>query len=211
VIIFDKKSWHYRLVIYVFTSEFFLEDDGFDTKAMESIDMEKDFRVIYKKKSKTVNLCPYCRGVVGAIVSLPFVWLYRKFPHKEKKPLTHQQIMKNIHRRGIYIRYVAGSVNLGLGISLILNDQAHITAAIQIGLGLLLTVLFPFSVKIFTYLVPVLRITIKFLQSLLPKKEQTKSEKIKNPSLIMTKLNAEHDKICPPIYFVNTSKPEDHK
>jgi len=96
-LVFDKNSWHYRLVVYIFTSEFFLEIDGIDMQSMETVDMEKDFRIIYKKKTRTVNLCPYCRAVVGAVMMFPFVVLWRLFPHKKTKQ-THAEIMRKSQR-----------------------------------------------------------------------------------------------------------------
>ena len=87
-IISSTSSWHYRLIVYVFSSEFFLETDGIDIVAMDAVNMEKDFEIIYKKKPRTVNLCPYCRAIVGAVIMFPFVVLYRLFPHK-KKIRTH--------------------------------------------------------------------------------------------------------------------------
>ena len=133
-LVFDKNSWHYRLVVYVFTSEFFLEIDGIDIQSMETVDMEKDFRIIYKKKTRTVNLCPYCRAIVGAVIMFPFIVLWRLFPHKKTKQ-THAEIMRKSQRNTKIVRIVVAGVMGGMGIWKIL-DNDYFMAIFYFGLVL---------------------------------------------------------------------------
>ena len=121
-LVFDKNSWHYRLVVYVFTSDFFLEIDGIDIQSMDAIDMEKDFHIIYKKKPRTVNLCPYCRAIVGAVFMFPFIVLWRLFPHKKTKQ-THAEIMRKSQRNTKIIRIVVAGFMGGMAIWKILDDD----------------------------------------------------------------------------------------
>ena len=133
-LVFDKNSWHYRLVVYIFTSEFFLESDGIDMQSMETVDMEKDFRIIYKKKTRTVNLCPYCRAIVGAVFMFPFIVLWRLFPHKKTKQ-THAEIMRKSQRNTKIVRIVVAGVMGGMGIWKII-DNDYFMAIFYFGLVL---------------------------------------------------------------------------
>ncbi len=188
------------LVKYVFTSEFFLTIDGIDAKAMDSIDMEKDFRIIYKKKPKTINLCPYCRAIIASIVSLPFVYLWRKIHKNQNKPKTHAQIMKSMERRGHIIRLIGGGINIAFGIKNIVFDE-QLVGIIQIGIGIALIVGYKYIPDI------IRQITIRW-----PAKKQSKpkSQKLdKKQSKLVKTISEKHDLICPPIWFVHKNDVKD--
>lgn len=190
-LISSNMAWHYRLITYVFTSEFFLETDGLDTQAMDSIIVDKYFKIVYKKKPKTVNLCPYCRAVVGAVIMFPFVVLYKLFPHKEKKR-THQEIMKKSQRDSKIVRIMAVSVMAGLAVWQIVNENYFMTAFY---IGLLIFNMF--SVQI-----------IRWITKRTPKRKY-KAKPFKEPPKFVKTISEKHDLICPPIFFVDATKDED--
>ena len=205
MIVFDKQSWHYRLIRYTFGESFFLDYSEVDWEKTESQPGDtKNFQIFHKSKPKTVNLCPYCRGVVAGVIALPFVFIYKLFPHKPKKQMTHQQIMKNMKFRSNIIRVAAGSINIGLGIRNLYLDEP-VAAAVQFAVGIVIMTMHlwlkPFALGIMS-----LMLFLKLIHKEKPKK--AKEQKVKNPSLLLTKLNAEHDKICPPIFFID-KKSED--
>ncbi len=204
MLIFNKKAWHYKLIIYSFGESFFLDMSEIDWRATEDNDSNhRGFKIIYKTKPKTVNLCPYCRAVVASVISLPVLWLWRKLPHKEKKPQTHEESMKNLKRRSLFIRLGAGGMNIAFGIGHIFGDQEYTIAAIQIIIGVGIIFIYPIGKLAFK------------IYDLWPKQKRkvkvAKPEKHKNPSLIMTKLNAEHEKICPPIFFIDKQREDNLK
>ena len=130
MLIFDNKAWHYRLILWTFGENFFTEIDWNETfKASEAVSELK-----YVRKPKTVNFCPYCRALVGSVISLPALYLWRKLPHKPKPKRTHAEIMKSLHRRNMIIIGAAGSVNILLGIWKI-TDGEYLAAGLQIGIG----------------------------------------------------------------------------
>lgn len=186
-LIFDKNSWHYRLVVYIFTSEFFLEIDGIDIQSMETVDMEKDFCIIYKKKPRTVNLCPYCRAIVGAVIMFPFIVLWRLFPHKKTKQ-THAEIMRKSQRNTKIVRCIVAGFMTAMGIWKIL-DNDYFMAIFYFGL-----VLFNlFSVQI-----------LKWVAQRLPKiklKEKPIKKQKQTPKIVKA-ISEKHDIICPPIWFI---------
>lgn len=189
-IISSSSSWHYRLIVYIFTSEFFLQVDGIDIVAMDSVNMEKDFKIIYKKKPRTVNLCPYCRAVVGAVIMFPFVVLYRLFPHK-KKIRTYKEIRRISQRNSKIARCIAAA---GMGVFGIWHatTENYFMAIFYFAL-----VIFNlFSIQIFTWVV-------KRLPKRKYKVRQFKEPK--QPSKIIKTIAEKHDLICPPIFFIDKS------
>lgn len=206
-LVFDKNSWHYRLIEYVFTSNFFLEVDGIDVQAMETVDMEKDFRIIYKKKPKTVNLCPYCRAIVGAVILFPFIMFWRLFPHKPKPSKTHLQKMKQLQRQTWIIRGAAAALNIGFGIRHLFNypDVSEIIAgSIQ------------FSVAVFVltghlWLPSIIKWIIKKFAFKKKKIMQPSTVKPKKEHKTLKKIADKHDIICPPIFFVDVKSEEEFK
>lgn len=192
-IISSNSSWHYRLIVYVFTSEFFLEVDGIDIAAMESVNMEKDFEIIYKKKSRTVNLCPYCRAIVGAVIMFPFVVLYRLFPHKEKIR-TRQEIMRISQRNSKIVRCAAAGGMGALGVWNITTEN-YFMSAFYFGL-----VIFNlFSVQILTW-----------IAKRAPKRKYKvrQFKEPKQPSKFVKTISDKHSLICPPIFFIDKNDEE---
>ena len=192
-IVYSTSSWHYRLIVYIFSAEFFLETDGFDYQAMDSVSMEKHFKIIYKKKPRTVNLCPYCRAVVGAVIMLPFIILWRLFPHKEKIR-THQEIIKRSQRNSRIAQYITASGMAGFGMWN-LSTENYFLAVFYFGLAFFNL----FSVRIF-----------KWIATRLPKKEFKAKpiKKLKVSSKIVKTITEKHDLICPPIFFIDTTANE---
>ena len=154
MLLYHTDSWHYRLVLYVFSKDFFMETDGIDLEAMKSQWDSRppntdDIEIIYKKKPRTVNFCPYCRAVGAAAFSLPFVFLWRLYPHKPKPKETHAQIMKRMRRNSWIARIIGACINVPLGIKNIVippdpeayggHDLAIVIgiAQITVGLGIL--------------------------------------------------------------------------
>ncbi|MCK5343087.1 MAG: hypothetical protein KAR20_06770, partial [Candidatus Heimdallarchaeota archaeon] len=168
-----------------------------------------DFRIIYKTKPKTVNLCPYARAVVAAIVTVPFVYLWRKYPHKSKPKMTHAQIIKNMERRSLIIRLLAGGVNISLGLKNIIFDDGYggIAAGmiqILIGLGLMTSHLWaPQSIQ---WIIKHWSKVKWNREKKIPQKKEPK-----NPSNLTKKICETHDIICPPIWFVDMGKSENLK
>lgn len=204
MLLYHTNSWHYKLILYVFTKEFFLETTGLDYDAMESrynpqTKQDNDFKFIYKKKSRTVNFCPYCRAIVAAVACLPFVYLWRLYPHKPKPKKTHEEIMKSIHRRGWIARSIGAGINVAFGVTHFtekgLNDGTYLIGIFQCALAALLLTGHLWAPQMIRWII---------LHS--PKWERKhKPEKIKKPrepSKIMQKIKSKHDIYCPPIFFV---------
>lgn len=155
--------------------------------------MEKDFRIIYKKKPRTVNLCPYCRAVVGAVIMFPFIVLYRLFPHK-KKNYTHQEIMKRSQRNSKIVRIIAAGGMAVLGVWSITTEN-YFLAVFHFGL----VVFNLFSVQILTWIA-------KRIPQRKYKIQQYKEPK--QPSKIVKIISEKHNLVCPPIFFVDTTDKE---
>lgn len=190
-IMYSTSSWHYRLIVYIFSAEFFLEIDDIDFKAMEGVDMTKYFEIIYKKKSRTVNLCPYCRAVVGAVIMLPFIIIWRLFPHKEKIR-THKEIMKRSQRQSRIVLAIAASIMAGLGIWQ-LSTENYFMAVFYFGLAFFNL----FSSRIF-----------KWVATRMPEKQFKEKPIKKQSSKIRNAITEKHDLICPPIFFIDTTAKE---
>jgi len=212
LLLYHTNSWHYRLVLYVFTKEFFLETLGLDYEAMESqydsqTKQEREFKFIYKKKTKTINFCPYCRAVFAAIACLPFVYLWRLYPHKPKPKKSHEEIMKGVRRRGWTAIIIGAAINMAFGANHLINgweDGTYIIGIIQLTLAAsLLTGRF-WAPRVISWLI---------LHS--PKWERKhKPKKIKKPrepSKLEQKIKSSHDIYCPPIFFVEDVDQEELK
>jgi len=209
LIVFDINSWHYKIILYVWGEKFFLDTSEIDTKKLMDLDSTKFQELSWKdyprlEKPRTINFCPYCRAIVGSVISLPFVYLWRKFPHKPHKERTHEEIMKASARRNLIIRLIGGGVNVGFGIQHIIDGNYEM-AAIVIGIGIGVIFMFrigkllkPLTKRIFDWQV---RRMEKKLKNKKPKKER-------KPSLLLESIKAEHDKICPPVFFIDKT-PQD--
>ncbi len=197
---YNITSWHFRLVLYVFGKNFFTEPDTIDAKASE-----KALRLIFTRKPKVVNFCPYCRAVLFGTISLPFVYIWRKLPHKPKKEKTREEIMKSLKIKNILVRSIAGGINISLGIGKIFEGEYGF-AILQITIGLVLIFVFQFA-YVFS---PGLKILVKFFEKHWPKKK-IKKDKVKtpkSPSLVKLYFTENHDKFCPPIAFVDPNDTE---
>jgi len=212
MLLYHTNSWHYRIVLYIFTKEFFLETLGLDFEAMESqydpqTKQEGEFKFIYKKKTKTINFCPYCRAVFAAIACLPLVYLWRLYPHKPKPKKSHAEVMKGVNRRAWIIRGFCAAFNIIFGaknIILGMDDGMYIAGIIQIVLGVALITGHLWAPKVIRWLI---------LHS--PKWERKhKPKKIKKPrepSKLEQKIKSKHDVYCPPIFFVEDIDQEELK
>jgi len=182
-----------------------LESDGLDFEAMESqydpqTKQEREFKLIYKKKTKTINFCPYCRAVFAAIACLPFVYLWRLYPHKPKPKKSHAEIMKGVNRRGWIARGIGGAINLGLGIKNIIygiDDGMYIAGIIQIIIGVAL-------LSGHLWIPPMIRWIILHSPKWERKHKPKKIKKPREPSKLVQKIKSKHDIYCPPIFFIET-------
>jgi hypothetical protein len=213
-LIFNKKSWHYRLILWTFGENFFMNTDKIDWPKVESMKGDDLKEIAWQSlpriaKPKTVNLCPYCRALIGAALTAPVLYIYRLFPHKKSnKPMTIEQIRKNSRRRTWISLGIAATINAGFGIKNVLSgDEAGlITGLIQIAFGLC----FLTGNWWGQYLVK----AIVKLSALIPQKKQVKKSKESNPKKVhktLAKIAEKHDIICPPIFFVDMHKPEELK
>jgi len=163
---------------------------------------KESFKLIYKYTPRTVNLCPYCRAIVGAVTTLPFLYVYRLFPHtKNKKPMTIEQIRKNSRRRTWISIGFASSINFAFGLMSLVRggDGSLIIGPIQCGVGAaILTAVWwgPAFFKVY------LRLT-----KLIPKRApKPPKQKVHTPSKFKMKISKKHEAICPPIFFVDVKE-----
>jgi len=208
LLLYHTNSWHCRLVLYTFTKEFFLETTGLDFEAMESQydpqTKEDNFKFIYKKKPKTINFCPYCRAVFAAVTLLPFVYLWRLYPHKPKPKKSHDEIMKGVSRRGWIARGIGAFINVVFGIKNILygmDDGLYIAGIIQIIIGVAL-------ITGHLWIPQIIRWLILHSPTWERKHKPKKIKKPREPSKIVQKIKSKHDVYCPPIFFIDKEDPE---
>jgi hypothetical protein len=234
---FNNHSWHYRLVLYVFGKNFFIEKDGLDFAAMEKAFDPKlpieDRRIIYKTKPKVVNFCPYCRGVLWSALSLPIVYVWRTlFPHDPTKEMTHAQTMRRMKIRGILIRSIAGSVQFPFALMNYLGGNFEI-AIVQVFIGFAIIgtfVIFPGNKRIskffnspinkqirkilgtpFKYLWILIKPLINHIVKYFEEKDKNKPMKAKNPNIVVTYLQSKHHALCPPVCFIDKRDQENLK
>lgn len=201
MLLYNTDSWHYVLVLYVLGKNFFTERDTIDFHKSQ-----KFKTVIWTRKPRVINFCPYCRAVLWSVMAFPFIALWRQFPHKPKKEKTHDEIMRNLKRKNIAIRFIAGGINIALGIGRLLQ-QEYAVAAIQIGIGIFLILVFQYP----QWFAPPFRFLYKLFAKFWTKKKQKKQElqkPVKSPSFIKTYLTENHDKFCPPVAFVDPNDTE---
>ncbi len=227
---FNNNSWHYKLVLYVFGKNFFIEKDGLDFAAMEKQfgpNLPTDYHnMIYKTKPKVVNFCPYCRGILWSALSLPFVYVWRIFfPHDPTKERTHAETMRRMKIRGMLARSIGGGIQFpfALGNYLSGNYEGAIIN-VAFGVGIIATFIFlpgnkrvskffnsPSSKKIRKILVipfkylwrlidPIIDCIIKYFQE---KEEKKIPKKAKNPNIVVTYLQSTHHALCPPVCFID--------
>jgi len=202
MLLYNTNSWHYRLVLYIFSNDFFMETAGLDYKAMDSQctsqSKSDEFEFIYIKKQKVVNFCPYCRAVLAAITSLPFVYLWRLYPHKPKPKKTHVEIMKSIHRKSWIARIIGFSINVVMGVKNIvsLEDGAIIIGVIQILIGTALLTGHLWAPQVIRWII---LYSPKWVRE---SKSQDNIKKSTKPSKLVQKIKSTHDVYCPPIFFI---------
>ncbi len=176
-----------------------------DWKAIEQIDSSKYKDMSWKdfprlEKPRTVNLCPYCRAVVGSVITLPFIFLWRLFPHKKREE-THAQVMARSQRNSKIVRFAVAAGFAGFGTYKIIVEGDFYFGAFYL-------VLAAFNVKspeIFKWIAK---------QSMKIKwpKRQSKVKKQKSKRVtpeFFKKLQEKHDLVCPPVYFVDVKEPEE--
>jgi len=198
MLLYNTDSWHYVLVLYVLGKNFFTERDTID---LDKSNKTKTF--IWTRKPRVINFCPYCRAVLWSVMAFLFVKIWRLYPHKPKKEKTHEEIMKGMRRRNIAVRFIAGGINIALGIRNIFY-QEYTIAAIQIGIGVALILIFQYP----QWFVLPFRYLFKLFEKYWPKKKikkQTMEKPVQSPSFIKTYLTENHDKFCPPVAFVDSN------
>jgi len=203
-LIFDKKSWHYRLILWSFGEHFF-DDAKIDWPKVESIsgdDLKKiewnGLPRIYSPK--TVNFCPYCRAVVGSAISAPFLYIWRLFPHKPKPSRTREEMLKRMRIQSWTIRIIAALLNIGFGIKNLFEGEI-IGALIQF-------VVAAFVLTGQIWIPPIFKLIAKYT-AMKPRKPKVK--KPKQTSKIVKKIEEKHDVICPPIFFIDKTNNEEYK
>jgi len=225
---FNDDSWHYRLVLYVFGKNFFTERDSINWDIYE-----KTTDIIWTRKPKVVNFCPYCRGILWSVLSLPFVYVWRIFfPHDPTKEMTHAETMKRMKIRGILIRSIAGSVQFPFALMNYLGGNFEI-AIVQVFIGFIIITTVAFipenkhALKFFSsppgkLILKILATPIKYLWlSIKPivkriskyfdEKEEKKLIKAKNPNIVVTYLQSKHHALCPPVCFIDKIDQENLK
>lgn len=192
-LVFNKNAWHYWLVRYTFGENFFTEIDWDQT--LKTSEAYED--VQWVRKTKTVNFCPYCRAVVGSMISFPFIFLWRLLPHKERKKETHQEIMKRSKRNTTIIRLGVAAF-MGFLALLKILDEEYLTSLFYVGLVL-------FNI----YNVRIMKWIIKHMPKFKPKKI-TKFDSEKS-SKIIKKIELKHELVCPQIFFIDGKKDSELK
>ena len=214
--VFNIKSWHYKLVNYVFGDSLFVEKE-FDMDATIKIVAEEETRfyskwrnlssdelkkqydlfkqkrtkLIYKSIPKVVNLCPYMRAVIAAVTLFPFAIIAKRIPKRKERPFDIKKSRRNMKIAKIVVIGVFavwGTINLLQG--------DYWIAAFQYGAAS-----FQWWGK---YL-------FEYIAKRAAKREKKKEDTPKlsrNPSLISTYLHSHHSKICPPIAFVDDNDTE---
>lgn len=185
---FNTDSWHFRFVVYVFGDSFFTEKDSIDIDASE-----KTRNIIWTRKPKVINFCPYCRAVIAAITLMPFAWILKKIPRKQKK---HKPFDIKKSRRNTKILKIVAMVTIGF-------FGVHQLYEGNYGLAL-----FHFTVASFQIWGTIIfKWYGNWYAKRMAKKNKDEKQKIQNeknnPGLLMTYLHTNHSKICPLVAFVD--------
>lgn len=213
--VFNTNSWHFKLVKYVFGDSLFIERrfdvdatvkkidkeeteffnkwrnaDSDEEKKQYEIFKQKRGQMVYKSIPKTVNLCPYLRALVSAVILFPFAIIKNLIPKREKKPFDIKKSRRNAKIiKVIFIAVFAvwGTINLLQG--------NYGMAAFQYGAGSFQL----WGKYLFDYIA---KWTAK-REEKKEKEHKPEEKKQKNPSLFLTYFQANHNKICPAIAFVD--------
>ncbi len=215
---FNTSSWHFNLVRYVFGDSLFVEkrfDVDATVKKIEKEETEfhnkwrhasteelkkqhemfkqKRGKIVYKSIPKVVNLCPYMRAVVSAVILFPFAIIAKRLPKRKQKPFDIKKSRRNtniIKVVVIVIFAIWGTHNLLQG--------NYFMAAFQYGAGSFQL----WGKYLFEYIA-------KIVAKREEKKEKDETPKLpKNPSIFLTYLKTNHSKVCPPIAFVDDNDTE---
>ena len=217
---FNTNSWHYWLVNYVFGDSLFV-DKKYDLDAtikivtkeetefhnkwrhLDSDELKKQYDLfkvnrtpmIYKSIPKTVNLCPYLRAVVAAVVLFPFAIIAKRIPKRKKQPFDIKKSRRNTKILKIGVTgflAVWGTINLFHG---------------NYGIAL-----FQYAAGSFQWWG---KYPFEYISKLAEKREAKKEKKDddtqklpRNPSLFMAYLKSNHNKVCPSIAFVDVNDTE---
>jgi hypothetical protein len=150
--------------------------------------------LVYKSIPKTVNLCPYLRAVVAAVIFFPFAIIAKRIPKRKQKPFDIKKSRRNTN----IIKVIVIAIMAVWGTYNLLQGNYGI-ALFQYGAGS-----FQWWGK---YL-------FEFITNYTAKREAKKEKKddtpklLENPSLLLTYLKSNHNKVCPPVAFVNENDTE---
>jgi len=233
-IVYGTRSWHYRLVLYVYGEEFFTIR-YFDHSCIKTDeDLQKMFESpneFQKTKPKHVNFCPYCRAVVVSIVLLPFAAILKRIPKKTRKDMTLEELKKSREKRMRMLFGILASYHFVMGfINIIVMKDSFWWGFIQIVFGIMF-LFFPEVSKIIKKSVlhlislynkpksvvirsKIRNAAIKMKPALVKLKILKIKIKIKprkiprphSPPFIKAFFTENHEKYCPPIFFVDTSE-----
>lgn len=217
---FNTSSWHFNLVKYVFGDSLFVEKrfdvdatvkqiekeetefhmkwrnvDSDERKRQYEIFRQKRRAMVYKSIPKIVNLCPYLRALVSAVILFPFAVIAKRLPKREQKPFDIKKSRRNTNIiKGVVIVIFAiwGTHNLLQG--------NYVMAAFQYVAGS-----FQWWGKyLFEYIAKIVE-----KRAVKKEKEIDNTPKLpKNPSIFLTYLKTNHGKVCPPIAFVDENDTE---
>ncbi len=146
----------------------------------------------YTFTPKRINFCPYCRAVVMSVIFFPFAVLKNLIPQRKKKPFDIKKSQRNMK----IIKIVLIGVFAVWGTIHLLNGE--------------------YWMAIFQYSVASFQLWGKYLFEYTAKwaakreKKKTKEDKpkvtkIQNSSLFLAYLKSNHDKVCPPVTFVENN------
>lgn len=169
--------------------------DSDELKIKYDLFKEKRSQMIYKSIPKTVNLCPYLRALVSAVILFPFAIIAKRIPKRKEKPFDIKKSRRNtkIIKIGLVVFFaVWGTINLLQG---------------------------NYGIAIFHYAAGSFqwwgKYFFEYITKWAEKREAKKDKKEddtpkvqKNPSLFLTYLKSNHNKVCPPIAFVDSNDTE---
>jgi len=235
---YATSSWHYKLVNFVYGQSFFFDsnldhekirkertiledrtrrefpnDDEVLEKSYNEFHMHvfhDDSFMKYTEKKQT-SFCPYCRAVVVSLTVFPFVVLYKLFPKRKPKKFDLKERKRRMERRSLMIRVVCGGLNIGLGVTSILNNTIESgIMQIVIGIGLIFMDQSAIIVrKIFNSVYFCYKKIKKLLFDFGILKVKTKKipepQKPKTPNFVQAFFAENHNKYCPPVTFVDES------
>jgi len=187
-----------------------------------------------KTRPKHVNFCPYCRAVVISIVLLPLAAILKRIPVKKRKDMTFEELRKNREKRLQIILGLIASYHFvnGFLYIILMDDDSILWGFVQIGFGIMF-LFFPEVINIIKKTIPYLisfynkpksvlvrskirNVGTKIKPALVRLKILKVKIKIKphislphSPPFIKSFFTEKHDKYCPPIFFVDTSKRKD--